>query len=83
MTAVQVPEWESEFNRVVRRAHEDGPQVLVQHGNEVAVVLDMRDYRRLTGQVPDLKDFLLSMPQTDELEVERSSEPLHPVDLNE
>jgi prevent-host-death family protein len=83
MTAVQVPEWESEFNRVVRRAHEDGPQILLQHGDEVAVVLDMHDYRRLTGEEPDLKAFLLTMPGTDELEFERSNERVPPVDLSE
>ena len=68
------------FSEVVRSAASDGPQFVTRHGDEVAVVLDIREYRRSKGGPPGFKAFLRSAPDV-ELEVDRSREPARPVDL--
>lgn len=37
------------LSELLRAAREDGPQVVTKHGEEVAVVLDVAEYRRLAG----------------------------------
>ncbi|WP_419994354.1 type II toxin-antitoxin system Phd/YefM family antitoxin [Streptomyces boninensis] len=63
----QVQEAKQKFSEVLRHASADGPQFVTRHGEEVAVVLDIRDYRRLHGQEIDFKEFLLTGPDSDEL----------------
>ncbi|GAA2314257.1 hypothetical protein GCM10010149_77070 [Nonomuraea roseoviolacea subsp. roseoviolacea] len=36
------------------------------HGEEVAVIIAMAEYRRLKGDEPDFKEFLLSAPDWDD-----------------
>jgi prevent-host-death family protein len=77
----QLQEAKQRFSELVRTAHDNGPQVVTRHGEEVAVVVAIDDYRRMTGRVPDFKDFLLSGPDLSELDLERSPEPARTVDL--
>jgi prevent-host-death family protein len=69
------------FSELLRIAHEDGPQVVTRHGEEVAVVIDIADYHRLRGEIGDFKTFLTVGPAFDELELNRSAEPPRVVDL--
>ena len=78
----QVQEAKQRFSEVVRSARSDGPQFVTKHGDEVAVVLDIREYRRLQG-ARDFKEFLRSGPDPDALEIRRSRELARPVDLDE
>ncbi|SFD56896.1 type II toxin-antitoxin system Phd/YefM family antitoxin [Streptomyces aidingensis] len=55
----QVQEAKQKFSEVLRHAEEEGPQVVTRHGEEVAVVIDIREYRRLRGRQPEFRDFLL------------------------
>ena len=70
----QLQEAKQRFSEVVRSAASDGPQFVTRHGDEVAVVLDIREYRRLRGGTPDFKEFLRSAPDV-ELDLDRSREP--------
>jgi prevent-host-death family protein len=70
----QVQEAKQRFSEVVRSARSDGPQFVTRHGDEVAVVLDIREYRRLKGGVRDFKAFLASGPETDELHLRRADD---------
>ena len=79
----QVQEAKQRFSEVVRSARTDGPQFVTKHGDEVAVVLDIREYRRLKGGVRDFKTFLRSGPETDDLDLSRSRERPRPVDLGD
>jgi prevent-host-death family protein len=36
--------------------------VVTKHGEEVAVVVSIEDYRRLTEELPSFKEFLLAAP---------------------
>lgn len=69
------------FSELLRIARADGPQVVTRHGEEVAVVVDIADYRRLMGETADFKDFLTAGPAFDDLDLSRSAELPRPVDL--
>jgi prevent-host-death family protein len=77
----QLQEAKQRFSELVRTAHDRGPQVVTRHGEEVAVVVAIDDYRRLTTPVPDFKEFLLTGPDLSVLDVERSREPARIVEL--
>ena len=60
----------------------EGPQVITRHGEDVAVVVDIAEYRRLTRPAADLASILLGGPKRDdgiadvfaEVEVERKAD---------
>ena len=78
--AWQVQEAKRRFGELVRKAQEQGPQVVTRYGVEVAVLVSVEAYRRLTGE-QDFKASLRSVPDCGELEVDRSPEPARVVDL--
>jgi prevent-host-death family protein len=79
----QVQEAKQRFSEVLRKAHDEGPQIVTRHGDDVAVVLDMAEYRRLRGDEPDFKEFLLSGPDLSELDLVRSKDLPREVDLGD
>ncbi len=74
MTKWQLQEAKQQFSRVVDRARSEGPQLVTRNGKDVAVVLDIEEYLRLTSHGGDFKKFLMSFPDV-ELPIERSREP--------
>ena len=70
----QLQEAKQKFSQLVRRALDEGPQVVTRHGQEVVVVLSAEEFRRLTRQRPDLKEFLLSGPDLSVLDLERAGD---------
>lgn len=83
MTSWQLQEAKQRFSEVVRKAHDEGPQFVTRHGQEVAVILDMAEYRHLRGEEPDFKEFLMSGPDLSELDLTRSRDMPREVDLGE
>jgi antitoxin Phd len=59
------------FSELVERAVHEGPQIVTRYGKPVVAVLDIDEYRRLLGAPMDFKEFLLSIPKGDDLEIER------------
>ena len=51
---------------MLRAVATEGPQTITRHGEEVAVVIDMATYRRLTAPSDRLTKLLLGPPQLDE-----------------
>lgn len=78
----QLQEAKQRFSELIRSVEIDGPQFVTRHGEEVAVVIDIAEYRRLRGGGEDFKAFLRSAPDLD-LEVSRSSSAARVVDLGE
>lgn len=78
----QVQEAKQRFSELIRSVETDGPQFVTRHGEEVAVVIDIAEYRRLRGGAEDFKSFLRSAPDVD-LEITRPSAPARAVDLSE
>jgi prevent-host-death family protein len=77
----QLQEAKQRFSELVRQARADGPQVVTRHGEEVAVVVSIEEYRRLTDELPSFKDFLLAAPDLEALEIDRSREQARIVEL--
>ena len=67
----QVQEAKQRFSELVQRALDEGPQVVTRHGREAVVIMAADEYRRLTGSVPDFKEFLLSGPDLADLELDQ------------
>jgi prevent-host-death family protein len=71
----QLQEAKSKFSQLVRQALSEGPQIVIRHGEEVAVVLSIDDYRRLSEPRPSLLELLLDSPlRGSGLEIERDQE---------
>jgi prevent-host-death family protein len=76
-----VEEAKHRLSEVLRRCAEEGPQVVTRHGKEVAVVISWEEYRRIAGVPRGFKEFLLSAPDLEALEIQRAGEPAEPVYL--
>ena len=70
----QLQEAKQRFSELIRQARSKGPQVVTRHGKDVAVVVSIDEYRRLAGDKPDFKQFLLAAPDLDALEIDRTRE---------
>ncbi|MDN5855621.1 MAG: type II toxin-antitoxin system Phd/YefM family antitoxin [Pseudonocardia sp.] len=90
----QVQEAKQRFSEVLRAVEKEGPQTITKHGEEVAVVVDIVEYRRLTGEKKSFVDHLLSFPTMDppadggpdvwdEIEAERKTQFARDIDLGD
>jgi prevent-host-death family protein len=77
----QLQEAKQRFSEVVRHARADGPQVVTKHGEEVAVVVSIEEFRRLTDELPSFKEFLRAAPDLDALDLDRSRDRAPVVEL--
>ena len=71
--AWQVQEAKQRLSELLRAA-EDSPQVITRHGEDVAVVVDIARWRRLTGVEVELVDYLRHGPVVDDLDVGRADD---------
>jgi prevent-host-death family protein len=62
----QLQEAKQRFSEVIRAVERDGPQIITRHGEDVAVIIDIAEYHRLTTPTVDLKEFLLRSPPFDD-----------------
>jgi prevent-host-death family protein len=58
----QIQDAKQRFSEMIRAVAHDGPQIITRHGEEVAVVVDIAEYRRLTRPAVDLTGLLLGGP---------------------
>lgn len=73
----QLQEAKQRFSELVRRAEREGPQVVTRHGEEVVVVVDAEEWRRMSGggeEKMSFKEFLMSAPDLSVLDLERPKE---------
>jgi prevent-host-death family protein len=85
----QVQEAKQRFSEVLRAVEREGPQTITRHGEDVAVVVDIAEYRRLTGRPGTFVDHLLSMPTLsddaaavfDEIEADRKRDRPREIDF--
>ena len=78
----QLQEAKQRFSELIRSVEADGPQVVTRHGEEVAVVISMAEYRHLRHEGEDFKAFLQSAPDLD-LKIDRSVLPARRVSLGD
>lgn len=77
----QVQDAKQRFSELIRTVQSDGPQVVTRHGRDIAVVIEISEYRHLKGETTDLKDYLRSGPEFDDLELVRSPDLPRGIDL--
>jgi prevent-host-death family protein len=58
----QIQEAKQRFSEVIRAVASEGPQTITRHGEDVAVIVDIAEYRRLTGPAADVRQVLLGPP---------------------
>jgi prevent-host-death family protein len=75
----QLQEAKQRFSELIRSVETQGPQFVTKHGEEVAVVIDVAEYRRLRSG--DFKSFLRAAPDLDDLDIGRPTAPARVVDL--
>jgi prevent-host-death family protein len=71
MARWQVQEAKTRLSEVIEKAQRKGPQIITRHGTERAVVLSIKEYRKLTAHKPGLKEYLLGGPKVQTFEVAR------------
>lgn len=82
-TRWQLQEAKNRLSEVVRRAREEGPQVITLRGDEAVVVLDADEYRRLARRPKgSLADFFRKSPLVGaELDLTRSHDTGRDIEL--
>lgn len=79
----QLQEAKQRFSELVRAAQAQGAQFVTRHGEEVVVVLDIAEYRRMTGAEVEFKDYLRTAPDLDALEIVRPGQPARAVEFTD
>lgn len=69
----QVQEAKQRFSELVRRATQEGPQIVTRHGEEVVVVVAAEEFRRSGSASQAFKDFLRSAPDWEALDIRRDA----------
>jgi prevent-host-death family protein len=85
----QIQDAKQRFSEMIRAVTNKGPQVITRHGEDVAVVVEIGEYRRLIRPSPDLVSILLGGPKLDdhaadvfaEIEAERKADLGRALDL--
>jgi antitoxin Phd len=69
------------FSEVVNRALSEGPQLVLRRDDAV-VVMDRREYEKLSGKRPGFKEFLMGAgPSLDGLSLKRDPSPMRRIKL--
>ena len=79
----QLQEAKEKLGELVRRTLEEGSQVVTSHGEEVVVVVPIEEFRRMSGEKPTFKEYLMSAPDLSVLDLERPKEFPRDVDLTD
>jgi prevent-host-death family protein len=77
----QLQEAKQRFSEVVRRALEQGPQVVTRHGEAAVVIVSAREFEALKGGGVDFKAFLRGAPDLGRLKIARDRRAARKVDL--
>ena len=67
----QLQEAKQQLSRVLRAVERSGPQTITRHGREVAVIIDIAEYRRLTGARESFAEHVMAFPNLDAAPAER------------
>jgi antitoxin Phd len=73
-----------QLSEVIRQAVSNGPQMISVRGEDTAVVIAKADYDRLAKPLAPpktFKDFLLSIPSLEDVDLTRDQTPPRDVDL--
>ncbi len=78
----QLQEAKNRLSELVRKARQEGPQVITLHGRDAVVVLSAREFKRIVKPQGSLVDFLRKSPLAGvALDTRRSRDTGRPVRL--
>ena len=77
----QVNEARDRFSDVLEQAESSGPQIITRHGTSRAVVLSTADYEQLVSRETGLKEYLLSGPGAEPIDLLRNPDRGREIDL--
>lgn len=78
----QLQDAKNRLSELVRKAREEGPQVITLHGRDAVVVVSANEFGKLARPRGSLVDFFRKSPLADaSLDLERSRDTGRPVDL--
>ncbi|MSQ59010.1 MAG: type II toxin-antitoxin system Phd/YefM family antitoxin [Betaproteobacteria bacterium] len=78
----QLQDAKNRLSELVRKAREDGPQVITVHGTDAVVVVDAGQFRKLSPRKGTLVEFFRRSPLVGiELDITRSQDTGRPVKL--
>lgn len=77
----QLQEAKQQFSAVVRKALNEGPQIVTRHGEAVVVVLAIDEYEQLRHPRENFAHFLLEGPDFEQLDLTRDQQPARIVEL--
>lgn len=82
MARWQLQDAKNRLSELVRKARDEGPQVITLHGRDAAVVVSARDYARKARRAESLAEFVRRSPLAGiALEIGRSRDAGRPVKL--
>jgi len=76
----QLQDAKNQLSSVVKKASDEGPQIINVRGKPAAIVLSIEEYQRLTKPKTRLTDFFKNSPLHD-LELDRSKDFAREVEL--
>ncbi len=79
MATWQLQEAKSRFSELVEQTLTNGPQTVTRRGVDAVVVISLAEFKRLKHG--GLKNVLLNAPRGEDLDIERSSEPVREIAL--
>jgi prevent-host-death family protein len=62
----QLQEAKQRFSEVIRAVERHGPQIITRHGEDIAVILEIGEWHRLTSPPVDLTELLLTPSALDD-----------------
>ncbi len=68
------------LSELVNRAMDEGPQ-WIRRRNDAFVVVSEREYQKLVGERPTLKQSILNGPSLDGVDLDRDQSPMRDVEL--
>lgn len=78
----QLQEAKNRLSELVRKARQEGPQVITLHGRDAAVVVSAREYQRIARPKGNLVEFVRESPLAGAtLDIRRSRDTGRPVRL--
>ncbi len=80
MDSWQLQEAKNKFSHLIRKARQDGPQIVTRHGEKAVVILSFDDYKKLVTPKTDLVTFLQTSPLA-QVPIETSREKDLPRDI--
>ncbi len=64
LTKWKLQDAKNKFSEVIRKASDEGPQVVTKHGKESVIVLSIKDFKKLKQSKTTLVEFFRNSPLT-------------------